>query len=168
MADDTSTSPQPASAGSAWTAVKAFVSRLSLSKVQAIVGTLAGLASVGGALFSVAQVAHPSNTGELVAVVQESGSHRTVTDATIEVLTAGNAIVATLMPDANGRAAQKLKEGFYVVRVSHPRFAAEERRIQIQPRQTVEIKANLRRGSSSPVERAVNNGVRGVRRALRF
>jgi hypothetical protein len=100
--------------------------------------------------------------------VQDAGTHRGVTDATIEVLTPDNTIVATLTPDATGRAAQSLKEGLYIVRVSHPRYAADVRRIQLQPRQTMEIKASLRAGSSSPMERAVNDGMRAVRRALRF
>ncbi len=103
-----------------------------------------------------------------MTIVQAAGSRRSVTDATIEVLTTQNALVATLTPDSTGRVTQELKEGVYVVRVSHPRYAAEVRRVQVLPRQTVEIRASLRAGSSSPIERAVNNGVGAVRRALRF
>ena len=103
-----------------------------------------------------------------MAIVQAADSHRSISDATIEVLTSQNAIVATLTPDATGRATQALREGVYVVRVSHPRYAAEVRRIHVLPRQTVEIRASLRAGSSSPFEHAVNNGVNAVRRALRF
>ena len=40
--------------------------------------------------------------GELVATVQEAGTHRGVSDATIEVLTTQNDIVATMTPDATG------------------------------------------------------------------
>jgi hypothetical protein len=54
------------------------------------------------------------------------------------------------------------------VRVSHPRYAAEARRIQVMPRQTTEVRANMRAGSSSPIERVVNNGVNALRKALRF
>jgi len=140
----------------------------SLSRVQAIVGTLAGIISIAGALFSVSPFAQSFTTGELVATVQEAGSHRGVSDATIEVLTTQNDVVATLTPDAVGRATQDLKEGVYVVRISHPRYAAEVRRVQVFSRQTVEIRAMLRAGSSSPLERAVNGGVRAVRKALRF
>ncbi len=141
---------------------------LSFSRVQAVVGTLAGIVSIAGAFLSVAQFARPANTGELVAVVQEAGTHRAVTDAAIEVLTADNTIVTTLTPDAAGRATQALREGVYVVRVSHPGYAAEVRHIQVVPRQKVEVRATLHAGSSSPVERTVNGGVRAVRRALRF
>jgi hypothetical protein len=73
-----------------------------------------------------------------------------------------------LTPDSAGRATQDLKEGAYTVRVSHPRYAAEARRIQVMPRQTTEVRANMRAGSSSPIERAVNNGVNALRKALRF
>ena len=141
---------------------------LSLSRFQAVVGTLAGIASIIGAAFSLVQFAHPAHTGDLVAIVQAAGSHRSVTDATIEVLTTQNAIVATLTPDSTGRVTQALTEGVYVVRVSHPSYAAEVRRVQVLPRQTVEVRANLRAGSSSPIERAVNSGVSAARRALRF
>jgi len=129
---------------------------------------LAGIASIAGAVFSLVQFARPANTGDLVTIVQAAGSRRSVTDATIEVLTTQNALVATLTPDSTGRVTQELKEGVYVVRVSHPRYAAEMRRVQVLPRQTVEIRASLRAGSSSPIERAVNNGVGAIRRALRF
>ena len=133
-----------------------------------VLGLLAGLASIIGAGFSLMQFARPANTGDLVAIVQAAGSRRGVSDATVEVLTTQNAIVATLTPDSTGRVTQELTEGVYLVRVSHPRYAAEVRRVQVLPRQTVEIRASLRAGSSSPIARAVNDGVSAVRRALRF
>ena len=145
-----------------------FMLGLSLSRFQAIVGTLAGIVSITGAAFSLAEFARPASTGDLVTIVQAAGSRRSVTDATIEVLTTENALVATLTPDSTGRVTQELAEGIYVVRVSHPRYAPEVRRVQVQPRQTVEIRASLRAGSSSPIKRAVNSGANAVRRALRF
>jgi hypothetical protein len=141
---------------------------LSLSRVQAVVGTLAGIASLTGAAFTLVEFARPAHTGKLVTIVQTAGSRRSVTDATIEVLTSENAVVAMLTPDAAGRAAKDLREGVYTVRVSHPRYAADVRRIQVLSRQTVEIRASLRAGSSSPIQRAVNDGVSAVRKALRF
>jgi hypothetical protein len=158
----------PASAKSTWAACRRLLLGLSLSHVQAVVGLLGGVATIAGAAFSLVQFARPANTGDLVAIVQAAGSHRSVTDATIEVLTTQNAIVATLTPDSTGRVTQQLTEGVYVVRVSHPRYAAEVRRVQVLPRQTVEIRASLRAGSSSPIARAVNDGVSAFRRALRF
>ena len=161
------TSPPPAPK-STWDSCKGVVQALSFSRFQAVVGTLAGLVSIAGAGFSVVQFARPANTGDLVTIVQSATSHRGVPDATVEVLTTENAVVATLTPDETGRVTQELTEGVYVVRVSHPRYAAEVRRVQVQPRQTVEIRASLRAGSSSPIERAVNNSVSAVRKALRF
>jgi hypothetical protein len=147
---------------------KSVVRRLSFSRVQAVVGTLAGIASLAGAAFSIVEFVRPTNSGELVAIVQAAGSRRGVADATIEVTTSQDAVVATLTPDAAGRAALDLKPGLYLVRVSHPRYAAEVRRIEVLPRKTVEIRANLRPGSSSPIQRAVNDGVSALRKALRF
>jgi hypothetical protein len=167
MAHEALPSP-PAPLKSTLAACRSCVRALSLSRVQAVIGTLAGIASITGAAFSLLQFARPANTGDLVAIVQAAGSRRSVTDATIEVLTTQNAIVATLTPDSTGRVTRELTEGLYVVRVSHPRYAAEVRRVQVLPRQTVEIRASLRAGSSSPIARAVNDGVSAVRKALRF
>lgn len=158
---------------------KRMAAAVSLTRVQAIIGTVAGIISIAGALFSVSPFAQVFSDGQLVATVQDAGSHRGIGDATIEVLTTQDQVVATLTPDATGRATQDLKEGFYVVRISHPRYAAEVRRIQVFARQTVEIRATLRAGASSPVDRtgnertvnvdrAVNNGVRAIRKAFRF
>jgi carboxypeptidase family protein len=168
MAHEALPSPTPAALKSTFAACKSLVLALSLSRVQAVIGTLAGIASITGAAFSLLQLARPANTGDLVAIVQAAASRRSVTDATIEVLTTQNAIVATLTPDSTGRVTRELTEGVYVVRVSHPRYAAEVRRVQVLPRQTVEIRASLRAGSSSPIARAVNDGVSAVRKALRF
>ena len=168
MAKETPTSPLPPIPKTAWSKIRDLVRGVSFSRIQSVVATLAGVASVTGATFSLVQFARPGNTGELVAIVLAAGSHRSVTDATVEVLTTENALVATLTPDSAGRVTQELREGVYVVRVSHPRYAADVRRIQIQPRQTIEIKTTLRAGSSSPIERAVSKGAGSLRRALGF
>jgi hypothetical protein len=150
------------------TAVWNRLRKLSFSHVQAVVGTLAGIVSVAGALFSVVQFVRPGKTGELVTVVQEAGSRRAVTDAVVEVLTADNALVTTLSPDRSGRATQALREGVYVVRVSHPRYAPEMRHVQVVPHQTVEVRALLQAEASSSADRTVGNGLRAIRRALHF
>ena len=82
--------------------------------------------------------------------------------------TAEDAIVATLTPDATGRVTRELTEGVYVVRVNHPRYSTEVRRVHVLPRQTVQMTASLRPRSSSPIKRAVNSGVSAVRKGLRF
>ena len=168
MAKATLTSSTPSTRQTTSGPRSRLLAGVSLPRVQAIVGTLAGLASIVGVMFSLLQFVRPADTGELVTIVQAAGSTSSVAGATIEVLNTQDALVATLTPDASGRATQQLKEGVYVVRVSHPRYAAEARRIEVRPRQTTEIRANLRPGSSSSVERAVNNGVSAVKKALRF
>lgn len=158
----------PAAPLTRWELWKRVMGGASLSRVQSIVATAAGIVSIVAAVFSISPFAQTSRTGELLATVQEATTHRGVSDATIEVLTTQNDIVATLTPDVSGRARRDLKEGVYVVRISHPRYAAEVRRVQVFPHQTVEIRTTLHAGSSSPLDRAVNNGVRAVRKALRF
>jgi len=170
QSDSSGDQPQraPETATSIWTATKRLIRAPSLSRIQALVGTAAGIVSIGGALFSVVHAVRPASTGNLIAIVAAAGSRATVADATIEVLTPQNAIVATLKPDATGRATQELREGTYIVRISHPRYALEVRRIQVVPQQTVEVRANLHGGSSSSIDHAVNSAVGAVRRALRF
>jgi len=164
MTDTTALSRMRTTALATWATTERLVRGLSLSRIQAVVATLAGVVSVVGAVWSVVDFVRGGSTGELVAVVQAAGSHRSVPDATVEILTAQDALVATLTPDATGRATQELKEGVYVVRVSHPRYAVEARRIQVTPQHTTEVRANLRAGSSSPVSR----GLSSIRKALRF
>ena len=166
MAEQTPTPPPASTRKTAWTTVSDIARALSLTRIQSLVATLAGITSLVGAVFSVVQFAGPGRTGELVATVHAAGSPQGITDATVEVLTTENALVATLTPDSAGQVTQELNEGVYVVRVSHPRYAAEVRRIQVQPKQTVEIKTTLRAGSSSPIERAAKKGVGAVRRTL--
>jgi hypothetical protein len=142
-----------------------IVGSLSLSRAQAGIGMLAGSVSIVGALFSLVQMVHPTNRGDLVTVVQEAASHRPLPDAAVEVLTADNALVGTLPLDATGRAVKSLREGVYIVRVSHPRYAVEVRHVQVLSRQSVEVKAALHAGSSPSV---ISAGVHAVRRALHF
>src|SRR5262245_6362982 len=116
MADKAPKSATPPAPKSRWAPWKKVTFGLTLSHFQTIVGTMAAIASLTGAMFSLVQFIRPANTGELVTIVQAAGSRRSVTDATIEVLTTENAIVATLTPDAKGQATKELKEGVYVVR----------------------------------------------------
>src|SRR5215204_1363552 len=101
MPEETPT-PPPASSTNPASAIFAFIRGLSFSRIQSVVATLAGIVSVGGAAFSVVQYVRPSNSGELVAVVKAAGSQGVVSDATVEVLTTEDALVATLTPDSAG------------------------------------------------------------------
>jgi hypothetical protein len=175
--DQTVTPQGPEAAASSPGSWKRLARGRSLSRFHTIIGTLAGITSIASIAFSLVQTGRAAttpSTGNLVAIVKAAGGRQSVPDATIEVLTTQNAIVATLTPDATGRATQELREGVYVVRISHPHYAAEVRRVQVVPRQTVEVRASLRAGSSSPmnhtidVDHALNGTVTAVRRAFRF
>lgn len=148
---------------------------VSLSRLQAIVGLLAGIISIGGAAYTFLAQSRPP-TGTMVAIVQEARSERPITDATIEVLTLDNAVVTTLTSDAPGRAHYALKEGAYRLRITHPRFGPEVRQVMVLAGQTSEVRVRLAprtaasSGRSSPVgaaERAVNEGADAIRRLFR-
>ena len=115
-----------------------------ISSLQTVVGILAGISSIAGAVYSAMQYVKPvPAVGEVVAVVHAVGSDQVVPNATIEVLTPGDALVATLTPGADGQARQTLKEGLYRVRITAPKFDAQARAIQIQSGATAELRFAL-------------------------
>jgi hypothetical protein len=141
---------------------------VSLSRVQTVVGLVAGLLSIVGAVTSIPTFwkAAPG-TGNLVAIVQDARSERAVTEATVEVLTVQDAVVTTLVPNYSGRVRYTLQEGAYRLRVSHPRFGAESRPVQVVGGQTTEVHVRLR--PTSPADhagQAVRAGVGSVKRFL--
>jgi len=145
------------------------VTKPSLSTVQSLVGLAAGLISILGAGYSAVQLFKPApQYGEVIATVREAKTEKPVVDATIEIFTSQEALVTTLTSANKGQVRQPLKEGAYRLRVSHPKFGAETRQIQVLAGQTAEVRIQLasRAGGSSPVgeaARAVNEGVGAVR-----
>jgi hypothetical protein len=96
-------------------------------------------------------------TGEVVAIVQDARTGKPVPDAAVEVLTLKDAVVTTLTPGALGQARGTLKEGTYRLRITHPRFVAEVRQVQVVAGQTSEVRLKLTppAAKSNPVEEAV-------------
>jgi hypothetical protein len=116
-----------------------------LSRVQAIVGVLAGCLTIVGTLVSYTGLSKPPAPvqGELVAFVQLGRTHRPLPDATVEILTAQDAIVTTLNPEADGRVARKLKEGRYRIRVTHPSLMTETRTVEVHAGQLSQVRVAL-------------------------
>jgi hypothetical protein len=143
---------------------------LSLSRVQATLGIIAALLSIGGFLW-----AHfrPGSTvpADQGAIVQEARSGKPVGDATVELLTPQDALVTTV-PASGGEGRRQIKQGTYRLRVTHPRYAIETRQIQVVAGQTAEIRVRLAPRAAagsplSPAERAVNEGVEGLKKIFR-
>jgi carboxypeptidase family protein len=145
---------------------------LSLSRVQATLGIIAALLSIGGFLYGYLRPAKvvPPDQGEIVTIVQEAKSGKPVGDATVEVLTPKDALITTV-PSTGGEGRRQIKEGTYRLRVTHPRYATEVRQIQVVAGQTAEIRVRLGpRAAGSPLtpaERAVNEGVEGLKKIFR-
>ena len=118
------------------------VVKMSFSKLQTFVGLAAGILSIAGALAAFFRPA--PQKAELVAIVQDAKTGKTVPDATIEILTSRDAIVTTLKPNGSGKARYPLDEGHYRVRVSHPRYSPEVRDVQLMSSQSTEIHVQLR------------------------
>jgi hypothetical protein len=122
--------------------------KITLTKVQAIVGLTAGLLSI---TFSVATLFKPaSNKAELVALVQDGKTEKVVSDAMVEVLTPQDAVITSLKPDGSGKARFKLDEGRYRVRVSHPKYRPEVRDVQLISKESTEVRLQLR--STAPLD----------------
>ena len=120
-------------------------------------GILAGLLTIGGGFLSVAGVTGPTPPaqGELIAFVHDARSRRPV-EATVEILTAQDALVTTLSVEGNGRFARRLKEGQYRLRVTHPAFGTEIRRVEVHAGQRSEVRIPLVQRPAPRVIRAVS------------
>ena len=102
-----------------------------LSGAQSMIGLVAGLFSVfGGVYTGVQYFSRTSETGELVAVVHDARTDRPLTGSSVEILGVDDALLTTLSP-GDGQARARLREGTYRVRVTHPRYSPETRRVQI-------------------------------------
>jgi hypothetical protein len=113
--------------------------RQPLSRVQAIVGFVTGLVTIGGVILPLIGVMPRSRPqGELVAVVHDVRSRKPVVNATIEVLTLQDAIVTTLFSKDDG-ARYLLKQGGYRLRVTHPKYTTQVRQVLMQPGQRAQI-----------------------------
>ncbi len=120
-----------------------------LVHIQPAVAVLTGLVTLGGAAFSVIRYFAPAaDTGQIVAVIQEAKSGRALADATVEIRTPHDALVATLKPDSAGRLSYTLKEGTYDVRVSREGYATATNEVQVTPGHRVEIAVQMKTGSS--------------------
>jgi len=118
---------------------------LTLPRAHSIIGIIAGCISISLGLYSYLHLSKPAVpvVGEVVAIVQDARTGKPVPDATVEVLTLKDAVVTTLVPGAGGQPRGKLKEGTYRLRVTHPRFVAETRQVQVMAGQTSEVHLRL-------------------------
>jgi hypothetical protein len=120
--------------------------RQPLSFAQTVVGVLTGILTVGGTVLSVNGIsAKPVvvTQGEIVAYVQDARSHKPLAEATVEILTAHDALVTTINVAADGRIMRPVRDGGYRLRVSHPGFITEVRQIEVQPGQRSDVRISL-------------------------
>jgi hypothetical protein len=135
----------PNTGGSTASSWMSLVLSAPLSRVQAVVGVLAGCLTIVGTLVSYTGLSKPAAPvqGELVAFVQLSRTHKPLTDATVEILTPQDAIITTLNPEPDGRVTRKLKEGQYRIRVTHPNLLPEMRTVQVHAGQQSQVRVAL-------------------------
>ncbi len=117
--------------------------------LQPAIAVLTGLVTLGGAAYSAIKYFAPTaDTGQIIAVVQDAKSGQAMADATIEILTPREALLATLKPDSTGRLSYRVKEGTYGLRVSRKGYATLTREVQVTPGQPVEVTVQLRTAGS--------------------
>ncbi len=115
-----------------------------LTKIQAMVGVAAGLITITGSIVSLAGLhERPPVLGEMIAVIQDMRERAPLPEATVEILTAQDALVTTLTAPSDGRVARRLKEGKYRVRVSHPQFMPQIRQIEVSSGERSELRVSL-------------------------
>jgi len=168
-ADLSSQQPTPApTVGGTLTNVRELLGRMPswnahLSKFQTIVGLAAGIISIVGALLAAPNYFKPAvGRGDLVAVIVDAKTEKAVSNATVEILTLNNAVVTTLSSGFFGKANSTLDEGQYRIRITHPKFGAEVRHVQIMSGQTAEIRVALHSGPA--LHEAISDGVQAVKR----
>src|SRR5882762_9082316 len=162
MTTNLSSPPPTAPTGGPWNIMHELLGRaprlgVKLSTFQTVVGLTAGALSILGALLAVPNYFKPAiGKGEVVAVVVDAKTEKAVSNATVEILTLNNAVVATVNSGFFGKASSTLEEGQYRIRVKHPKFGAEVRHVQVVSGQTAEIRVQLHSGASVPLNEAVN------------
>ena len=155
--------------GAAGRLINFLRSYLTLPRTHSIIGILAGCISISLGLYSYLHLAKPAVpvVGDLVAVVQDARTGRPVSDATVEILTLKDAVVTTLVPGTGGQARGKLKEGTYRLRVTHPRFTAETRQVQVMAGQTSEVHLRLVPPPPPPKAGPVDEAVGAVKKIFK-
>ena len=144
-------------------------SRVTLPRAHSVIGIIAGCLSITLGIYSYLHLGKPAVpvTGDVVAIVQDGRTGRPMPDATVEVLTLKDAVVTTLAPGANGQARGKLKEGTYRLRVTHPRFVAETRQVQVVAGQISEVRVRLVPPAPAPKQGPVDEAVGAVKKLLK-
>jgi len=143
--------------------------RVTLPRAHSVIGIIAGCLSITLGIYSYLHLGKPAVpvTGDVVAIVQDGRTGRPVSDATVEVLTLKDAVVTTLGPGTNGQARGKLKEGTYRLRVTHPRFVAETRQVQVVAGQISEVHVRLVPPAPPPKQGPVDEAVGAVKKLLK-
>lgn len=143
--------------------------RVTLPRAHSVIGIMAGCLSITLGIYSYLHLGKPAIpvTGDVVAIVQDGRTGRPMSDATVEVLTVKDAVVTTLAPGANGQARGKLKEGTYRLRVTHPRFVAETRQVQVVAGQISEVHVRLVPPAPPPKQGPVDEAVGAVKKLLK-
>jgi len=120
--------------------------RRHLSLAQKIVGTLTGIITIVGAIYSVYLFFSPAPTpdkGRMEAVIQDNSSGDPLTGAKVDILSTDKALIATLETDHRGRVTYDLKDGRYNLRISSQGYNGTTREVQVTPGQNAEITVRL-------------------------
>jgi hypothetical protein len=132
-----------------------------LPLAQGIIAILTGLITIAGAGYSIYRYLGPAqDKGRMEAVIQDGQSGGPIAGATVEILSAGKALVATLEADRNGRVRYQLKEGRYDVRVKREGFADVTREVQVTSGESVELTVRL--NTSTPPVKGIENAMKKI------
>lgn len=115
---------------------------VTLMGVRTIVLLIAASLSIGGWAYNYLKAAAAPTHGELLTVVRDV-RQTPLSDARIAVFTLENAPVTSFVAAAPPGGPRIVKEGTYRLRVSHPRYVAETRMVQVIAGHTSEVRFTL-------------------------
>ena len=106
------------------------VLRKGVGRVRPIAGALAGLIVVGGFVGVFLMPSSPRPVaGDVVVIVRDARTKKPLPEATVEILNGGDAIVTTGISRDDGRVKRSVRGGDYTLRVTHPGFGPETRKV---------------------------------------
>jgi hypothetical protein len=126
---------------------------ISFATFRTVVLLLAASLSIGGYAYRYFEAASAPTDGELLTVVHDAAG-APVSDARIAVLSLTNAPLASFRAAAPAGGLRVLKEGTYRLRVSHPKYVAETRMVQVIAGHTSEVRVTLAPRVVAPAARA--------------
>lgn len=109
-----------------------------IKKIETIVAILAGLATFIVGFYSIKKDLFKGK-GTIVGIVRDFKSQHPIAEVKIEVTDPSGQLITTFKSDRNGEFKEELKEGNYIIKVTHPSYDPQIANINITGKETSRI-----------------------------